>query len=90
MMNFFYQQGWGMMNWGNWGPMAGLGSIIMIALVVWSLYWKGMSMWTAARKGDRNWFIALLVLNTLGILDILYIYVFSKPKEEKPAEPVQS
>ncbi|MDO8466848.1 MAG: DUF5652 family protein [bacterium] len=50
--------------------------------------WKGMSMWKAAQKGDRNWFIALLILNTAGILDILYIYHFSK-KNEAPAEVKQ-
>lgn len=45
---------------------------------VWVIIWKGMSLWRAARRGDSNWFIALLVVNTLGILEILYIYVFSK------------
>jgi len=32
----------------------------------------------AARKGEKIWFVALLVINTLGILEILYIYVFSE------------
>ena len=78
-----------MMDWGyygmhfnTWAPFAGIGMFFGLAIMVWSLYWKGMSMWKAANKGDRNWFIALLILNTLGILDILYIHVFSKPKAE--------
>ena len=54
-------------------------------MTLWSIPWKGWALWTAARKGSKNWFIALLVINTLGILDILYIYVFSK-SGTKPVE----
>lgn len=47
-------------------------------LVVWSLVWKGFSLWKAAQAKNKYWFIALLLINTAGILDILYIFVFSK------------
>ncbi|MBI2626861.1 MAG: hypothetical protein HYW77_01315 [Parcubacteria group bacterium] len=63
-------------------PFGGLflfiGGLIFVVLVVWSLIWKGMALWKAARAGHKGWFVALLVINTLGILDILYIYIFSK------------
>lgn len=51
---------------------------VAAVLIVWSLVWKGLSMWKAAKLGSKPWFIALLVLNTAGILDILYIYVFAR------------
>jgi 4-amino-4-deoxy-L-arabinose transferase-like glycosyltransferase len=54
--------------------------IILIAL--WTLPWKGVALWKAAGKKEKWWFIALLVLNTLGILEILYIFVFSKMKKQ--------
>ncbi len=74
--------------WGNgWVSFAGLGMILSLALIVWSLYWKGKALWKAAHRNEVRWFIALLAINTLGILEILYIYVFSKKKEEKPVEP---
>ncbi|MEK7629176.1 MAG: DUF5652 family protein [Patescibacteria group bacterium] len=38
-------------------------------------------MWRAAHQNSKPWFIALLVINTLGILEILYIYIFSKRKK---------
>ena len=57
--------------------------IIALALV-WSLPWKAWALWRSARHGQNYWFIALLLANTLGILDILYIFVFSK-KEQKPS-----
>lgn len=57
---------------------------LFFLVVLWSLVWKGMALWQAARKGDKVWFVVLLVLNTAGILDILYLYVFSK--KSKPVE----
>ncbi len=61
--------------WGN--MMAGL-TFLLIPLIVWSLFWKGWALWRAAKNDSKPWFIALLVLNTVGILEILYIFVFGK------------
>lgn len=55
----------------------------MIALLIaWTLPWKGVALWKAARNDHKYWFIALLVINTLAIVEILYIFVFSKKKGE--------
>ena len=43
-------------------------------LVVWSLPWKGVALWKAAWLGQKKWFVALLIVNTLGILEALYIF----------------
>jgi len=51
-----------------------------LALFAWSLVWKGLALWKAAQKGSKPWFIAFLIVNTLGILEILYYYVFSEPR----------
>lgn len=61
---------------------------IIAVLAIWTLPWKGWALWIAARKSSKPWFIALLLLNTLAILEILYIFVFSKEKkkEEKTSE----
>lgn len=55
-------------------------SLFFIPIMIWSLCWKGYALWTAAKKDSKPWFIALLIINTMGILEILYIYVFSKQK----------
>lgn len=53
----------------------------LLALVItWSLFWKGIALWKSARKSSPIWFVALLVVNTIGILEILYIYLFSELK----------
>ncbi|MFI5241307.1 MAG: DUF5652 family protein [Microgenomates group bacterium] len=57
--------------------------ILLIPLMIWALVWKGMALWKSAQKGDKVWFVVLLVVNTLGILDILYIYLFSKGTAKK-------
>lgn len=51
------------------------------AIILWTLPWKGLALWKAARSNSQNWFIALLLINTLAILDILYIFVFNKKDE---------
>lgn len=58
-----------------------IGGIVLMALIAWSIYWKGRALWRASRQNSKLWFIALLVVNTLGILEILYIYIFSKKKD---------
>ena len=64
-------------------------SWIMVLVVLWVLPWKGVALWKAAQKNDKWWFIALLILNTLGILEIIYIYIFSKRQIKSKAEVVK-
>jgi hypothetical protein len=74
MTNFYHQMvGPGIMN----GWFGGLGFWIW-PLVIWSFIWKGLALWKAARLGSKIWFVVLLVVNTVGILEILYLYVFTK------------
>jgi hypothetical protein len=52
---------------------------LLVIISVWSLVWKGLALWKAAAvKKNPIWFIVLLVVNTLGILEILYLFVFSE------------
>ena len=55
-------------------------SLILI-LVFWELFWKGIALWKSARNDQKNWFIAMLILNTAGILPILYIYIFQSGRK---------
>lgn len=50
-----------------------------IIIMIWSLIWKGLALWKAARVGSKPWFIILLLVSTLGILEIIYIFAV-KPK----------
>lgn len=67
-------------------PVAFIGIII---LATWSLIWKGFALWQASRNYQRAWFIVLLAVNTVGILEILYLFYFSKKKDKQlPMNPV--
>ncbi len=63
-----------------------LAMIFFVLFMIWSLFWKGWALWVSARNGNKKWFIALLILNTLGILEILYIFYFSRKKGEDNKE----
>ena len=53
----------------------------LLVVVLWELVWKGLALWYAAKEGKKRWFIALLVVNSLGILPILYLIWFREKKE---------
>ena len=68
----------GMVNFGG-SFVAGMTfGLVVLVLAVWTLYWKYRAMWHAAKHDRKVWFGAFLIVNTLGVLEILYIYVFSK------------
>ena len=58
-------------------------SVILIAaalsvIFVWSLIWKGLALWKASKNNHKIWFVIILIFQTYGILEILYIYLLSK------------
>ena len=54
---------------------------ILILAAVWTIPWKGVALWRAARNQSVAWFVVLLIVNTVGILEIVYILFFSKRKD---------
>ncbi len=53
-------------------------SWFILLLLGWSIPRKGYALWRAARRAHVWWFVALLVLNTAAILDIIYIFAIDK------------
>ena len=62
---------------GDTAGSLGISLWLLIVILIWSLFWKLLALWKSARKGHVVWFIVIAIFNTIGILDILYIYVFS-------------
>ena len=79
--NFGNGFGGGFDSW-NFGPGVFLGlSILGLILAVWfiiSLFLKGYALWVAAKRNEKWWFIALLVINTMGILELIYLVFIAK------------
>lgn len=60
-----------------------------IAIGIWGLIWKAFALYRAGANRSPGWFVALLLLNTVGILEMLYLFVFGK-KKRRSAETHQS
>ena len=72
MMYNFTSHGLG---WAPWMVgIGGLGLILMLVLALAVIALKGYALWHAARRSEKGWFIALLIVNTFGILELAYLY----------------
>ncbi|MCX6781575.1 MAG: DUF5652 family protein [Candidatus Magasanikbacteria bacterium] len=50
----------------------------LIPLIIWEATWKGIALWKSGRNNQIGWFVAILLLNTVGILPIVYLKFFQK------------
>lgn len=78
-MNFFapnFMSNFGNGEWGMPFPFHILPFFAVLSL--WSLFWKGLALWRAGRRGEGWWFGILLVVNTLGILEMVYLFGVAK------------
>jgi len=53
-------------------------TMLFVLLFVWSLFWKGVALWKSARLSHKWWFLIILVVNSVGIVDIIYIYFIAR------------
>lgn len=58
--------------------LSGIDFRLIWLAIIWSLIWKGIALWRAAELRQKYWFIAILVINTLGILEIIYYFFVAK------------
>jgi hypothetical protein len=72
-MMYFFNLGWGM-PWHSapWFP------VLLIILVLWSLFWKGLALWHSAKRRQPLWFVVILLVNTVGILELIYLFAIAK------------
>lgn len=63
MMNYLrYGESW---DWNTFG--------FLIPFTILDLVLKGFALYKSARKGQNIWFVALLVVNSMGILPLIYL-----------------
>ena len=67
-------------------PLGGL--IVLIIAMAWTMVWTGIALWKSAKNNQIAWFIVLFLVNTLGILEIVYLAFFQNkvPKKAVLAE----
>jgi len=65
------------------GTSLGENTTLLFLLSLWVLPWKGVALWKAAKNLHKKWFIAMFLLNTLAVLEIIYIFYFSKRRGDE-------
>ena len=74
-------------------PLGVLAIPLLALVIIWSLAIKGVALWRSARKGHKVWFVVFLLLNDIGVLELVYLTWFSKEKhavlDVTPAESVE-
>jgi len=53
---------------------------ILVLVIIWSVIWKGIALWKSARNSQKVWYVFLLIVNTAGILEIIYLLLFQKKR----------
>ena len=53
---------------------------LLLVVVLWTIFWKGLALWHSGKRGQVWIFIVLLIVNTVGILEIIYLFGFLKLK----------
>jgi len=61
--------------------LVGLSGLGIGILFIWSIIWKGQALWRSAQKNDTAWFIIFMIVNTIGILEIVYLYIVAPKKK---------
>ena len=51
---------------------------VLIIFIIWEVVWKLIALWKASRNNNLAWFIWITLINTLGILPIIYILKHKK------------
>lgn len=73
-MNYYMMQNYGGHGFGLpvWMPA------LFILLIIWTIFWKGLALWHSARRKQPWWFVILMLVNTLGILEMIYLFLVAK------------
>jgi hypothetical protein len=54
---------------------------VFLFLIFWELVWKLIAFWRSARNNHLAWFIIIGVINSAGILPIVYLLLNRRKKE---------
>ncbi|HSW89591.1 MAG TPA: DUF5652 family protein [Patescibacteria group bacterium] len=55
---------------------------VLLLILVVDMVLRGYALWHAARNNQQGWFIAMMLVNSVGILPAIYL-LFFLPKKGK-------
>jgi methionyl-tRNA synthetase len=50
----------------------------LLIISAWTIVWKGLALWRAAKNNQKYWYVGLLVINLFGIPEAVYLVWFAK------------
>ena len=59
---------------------------LILILALWTIPWKVYAAWLACKRNQKIWFVVLLIVNTVGILEIFYIFKIAHKSWEEVRE----
>lgn len=57
--------------------------VLLVIVGIWEVVWKGIGLWVSAENKHKGWFIAILIVNSIGILPLIYLVFFEKASGKK-------
>ncbi|KKT45784.1 MAG: hypothetical protein UW35_C0032G0004 [Candidatus Collierbacteria bacterium GW2011_GWF2_44_15] len=66
-----------------------LRSPFLYMVVIADLVLRGIALYKSARKGQTAWFVALLIINSMGILPIIYLLINKELVFSPAAKPAK-
>lgn len=64
------------------GDFGVIGITLLVLAFLFDFILKGIALWRAGKNQQLGWFVALLIINSIGILPLLYLLVFNKKKNK--------
>ncbi len=55
--------------------------ILIVILSIWDAVWKIIALWKSARNNHLAWFICIAIINSVGILPIVYILIHREGRD---------
>jgi predicted neutral ceramidase superfamily lipid hydrolase len=61
-------------------------SLMFTTILIWSIFWKGLALWHSARNKQKYWFVVLLIINTVGLLEIIFLVFLKRDRNNYPKD----
>lgn len=55
-------------------------------VILWMLPWKTYAVWLAVNRKEKIWFAIFMVVNFLGIIEMIYIFLVVKKTRKQVKE----
>ncbi len=55
---------------------------ILALLIVWEAVLKAIALWKSAQRKQLGWFLAIFIINSAGVLPLIYLVFFSRKNEQ--------